>query len=159
MLFAPGATHSPHHAPREWIEKYAGRFDDGWDIIRAETLAKQKEMGIVPENTDLPPLNPGIRAWDELSPDERRLFARQMEVYAAFLAHTDHHIGRLLDFLEQAGLMENTLIIFLSDNGASGEGGAVGLASEMSFFNLSPETIEDMLEKIDEWGSPSTHPH
>lgn len=159
MLFAPGATHSPHHAPREWIEKYKGRFDDGWDLVRAETLARQKEMGIVPESTDLPPRNPGIRAWDELSADEKRLFARQMEVYAAFLSHTDHHIGRLLDFMEHAGLMENTLITFLSDNGASGEGGANGLASEMSFFNLSPETVEDMLEKLGEWGGPSTHPH
>jgi len=159
MLFAPGATHSPHHAPKEWIEKYRGRFDDGWDVVRAETLRMQKEMGIVPDNTDLPPLNPGIRPWDELSEDERRLFARQMEVYAAFLDHTDHHIGRLIDFLEHAGLLDNTLLIFLSDNGASGEGGAEGLASEMSFFNLTPEPLEEKLGKIDEWGSPSTHPH
>ncbi len=159
LYFAPGATHSPHHAPREWIERYKGRFDDGWDVIRGETLLRQKEMGIVPSNTDLPPLNPGVRPWDELSADERRLFARQMEVYAAFLSHTDHHIGRLLDFCEKVSLLENTLIIFLSDNGASGEGGANGLASEMSFFNLSPETLEEMLERIDEWGSPSTHPH
>jgi len=159
MLFAPGATHSPHHAPREWIERYRGRFDDGWDAVREETLAKQKEMRIVPQNTDLPPLNPGIRPWDELSDDERRLFARQMEVYAAFLSHTDQHIGRLIDFLEHAGILENTLVLFLSDNGASGEGGAEGLASEIGFFNLTPETLEEKLAKIDDWGSPSTHPH
>jgi arylsulfatase A-like enzyme len=159
MYFCPGATHSPHHAPREWIEAYRGRFDVGWDIVREETLARQKEMGIVPRSTDLPPLNPGVRAWDELSADERRLFARQMEVYAAFLSHTDHHIGRLAGFLQRAGLMDNTLVIFLSDNGASGEGGPTGLASELSYFNLSPESMEDMLPKLNEWGGPSTHPH
>ncbi len=159
MLFSPGATHSPHHAPREWIEKYRGRFDEGWDVIREETLRKQKEMGIVPAGTDLPPRNPGVKAWNALSEDERRLFARQMEVYAAFLSHTDHHIGRLIDFLERSGSLENTVVILLSDNGASGEGGANGLASEMSFFNLTPETLQDMLGKIDEWGGPSTHPH
>lgn len=159
MYFAPGATHSPHHAPREWIEKYRGRFDDGWDVIREETLARQKEMGVVPKSTELPPRNPGVRAWDALSADEKRLFARQMEVYAAFLSHTDHHIGRLVDYLEKAGLLDDTLIVFLSDNGASGEGGASGLVSEMSLFNLSTETPGDMLAKIDEWGGPSTHPH
>lgn len=159
MYFAPGATHSPHHAPPEWIETYRGAFDDGWDVVREETLARQKEIGVVPGSTELPPRNPGVKAWDELTGDERRLFARQMEVYAGFLSHTDHHIGRLLEFLEHGGLLENTMVVFLSDNGASGEGGASGLVSEMSLFNLAPETLEEKLGKLDEWGSPSTHPH
>ena len=157
--FATGAMHSPHHAPGEYIARYKGRFDEGWDVVRTETLARQKEMGIVPESTILPPRNAGVRAWDELSAEEKRLFARQMEVFAAYLTHTDDQIGRLVDFLERSGLLEDTLIVLLSDNGASGEGGANGLASEMSYFNLSPETVEDMLPKIDDWGDPSTHPH
>jgi arylsulfatase A-like enzyme len=159
MYFCTGAMHSPHHAPREWIEKYRGRFDDGWCNARGQTLERQKELGIVPQNTDLPPRNPGVLSWKDLSDDQRRLFARQMEVYAAFLSHTDHHIGRLVDSLEQSELLDNTLIVLLSDNGASGEGGANGLGSEMSYFNLSPESIEDMLPKMDRWGDPSTHPH
>jgi arylsulfatase A-like enzyme len=159
MYFAPGATHSPHHAPREWIDKYKGRFDDGWDVVRENTLRRQKEMGVVPESTVLPPRNPGVRAWDEISPDEKRVLTRQMEVFAAFLSHTDHHIGRVLDFMEHAGMMDNTVVIFLSDNGASGEGRAEGLVTEMSFFNFTPETLEFKLEKLDEWGGPSTHPH
>jgi arylsulfatase len=159
MYYATGAMHSPHHAPKEYIERYKGRFDAGWDVVREETLKKQKELGIVPESTVLPPRNPGVRAWDELSGDEKRLFCRQMEVFAAYLTHTDEQIGRVLAFLERSGLMQDTLIVLLSDNGASGEGGFSGLASEMSYFNMSPETVEDMLAKIDAWGDPSTHPH
>lgn len=159
MYYCPGAMHSPHHAPAEYIERYRGVFDAGWDVVREETLALQKEMGVVPESTQLPPLNPGVRAWDTLSEDEKRLFARQMEVFAAYLTHTDFHIGRLIDHLRATDLLDNTLIILLSDNGASGEGGENGLSSEMSFFNAAPETLQDMLGKIDEWGSPSTHPH
>ena len=159
MYFATGAMHSPHHAPKEYIERYRGRFDAGWDVVREETLQKQKELGIVPEGTVLPPRNPGVRAWEELSDDEKRLFCRQMEVFAAFLTHTDDQIGRLLATWSRTGIMDDTLIILLSDNGASGEGGFSGLVSEMSFFNMSPETVEDMLAKIDKWGEPSTHPH
>ena len=159
MYFCTGATHSPHHAPKEYIEKYKGVFDSGWDVVREETLEKQKELGVVPENTELPPPNPGVRAWDSLTDDEKRLFAHQMEVYAAFLTHTDYHLGRLIDFLETAGVLDDTLVVLVSDNGASGEGGANGLANEMSFLNLAPESVEEMLPRMDDWGSPSTHPH
>lgn len=159
MYYCTGAMHSPHHAPKEYIDQYKGAFDAGWDVVREETLAKQKELGVVPENTELPERNPGVRAWDSLSDDEKRLFARQQEVFAGYLTHTDEHIGRFIDYLTTAGILDNTLVILLSDNGASGEGGASGLSSEMSYFNLAPETVEDMLSKIDEWGSPSTHPH
>lgn len=159
LYYATGAMHSPHHAPREYIERYKGVFDVGWDVVREETLARQKELGVVPESTELPPRNPGVKAWDSLTDDERRLFARQMEVYAAYLTHTDEHIGRVLAHLRGAGILDNTLVVLLSDNGASGEGAATGLSSEMSFFNMSPESIEDMLPKIDEWGGPTTHPH
>ena len=159
MYFCTGAMHSPHHAPKEYIEEYKGAFDAGWDIVREETLARQKELGVVPENTELPAPNPGVKAWASLGDGDKRLFARQMEVFAAYLTHTDHHVGRLIDFLEEAGVLDDTLVILVSDNGASGEGGANGLSSEMSLFNLSPESIEDMLAKVDDWGSPSTHPH
>ena len=159
MYYCTGAMHSPHHAPVEWIDRYSGVFDEGWDVIREQTLEKQKELGVVPPGTELPPRNPGVRAWDSLTGDEKRLFARQMEVYAAYLSHTDHHVGRLIDFLETEGVLDDTLVILLSDNGASGEGGPNGLASEMSFFNIAPESVEEMLARIDDWGSPSTHPH
>ena len=159
MYFCPGAMHSPHHAPVEFVERYRGRFDGGWDVVREETLARQKEMGVVPRDTVLPPRNPGVRSWEELSDDERRLFARQMEVYAAFLTHTDDQVGRVLDHLERAGLLDDTLVMLLSDNGASGEGGPNGMLSEISFFNMTPESVEDMLARLEEWGSPSTHPH
>lgn len=159
MYFCPGAMHSPHHAPAEYIKRYRGRFDDGWDVIRAETLEKQKEMGIVPEATILPPRNPGVRAWDELSDDERRLFARQMEVYAAFLTHTDDQVGRVLDHLDRTGIADDTLVMLLSDNGASAEGGPVGMISEMSFFNMTPESVPEMLARLDEWGTYTSHPH
>ena len=123
LYFAPGATHSPHHAPPEYIERYRGVFDDGWDVIRDETLARQIEIGVVPEGTTLPPRNQGVRAWDELSDDERAVYARQMEVYAAFVDHTDDQIGRLLDHLRASGVFDDTLVCPLSDNGASAEGG------------------------------------
>ncbi len=159
MYYCPGAMHSPHHAPPEYIERYRGAFDAGWDVIREETLARQKELGVVPADTDLPPRNPGVKAWDELEDKEKRLLARQMEVFAAYLTHTDEHIGRLIDYLEQTGILDDTLVLLLSDNGARAEGGQSGLASEMSYFNLAPETVDEMLLKLDEWGGPSTHPH
>jgi arylsulfatase A-like enzyme len=155
-----GACHSPHHAPKEYIDKYQGKFDQGWDVVRNETLARQKALGIVPENTELPPRNPGVKAWDSLSTDEKRLFARMMEVYAGFLDHTDHQVGRLMDHLEKTGQINNTMIILTSDNGASMEGGTNGSFSEYMLFNGMPEeNVSFLLTKIDELGGPMTFSH
>lgn len=160
MYLAFGACHSPHHAPKENIDKYAGKFDQGWDAVRNETLTRQKEMGIVPENTDLPPRNPGVKAWDSLSDDEKQLFARMMEVYAGFLDHTDEEIGRLIDYLDETGQLNNTMIILTSDNGASMEGGMNGSFSEYLMLNLMPpENVSFLMSKIDELGGPMTFGH
>jgi arylsulfatase A-like enzyme len=154
-----GATHSPHHVPQEYVEPYRGAFDDGWDEIRRQTLEHQIETGLVPAGTTLPDLNPGVRAWSELTDDERRLYARQMEVYAGMVTHTDAQIGRLIDFLDRSGLRDDTLVMVLSDNGASAEGAADGRLDSFGYINGAPDSVETMLEHLDEWGSPSTHPH
>jgi arylsulfatase A-like enzyme len=175
MYFCPGATHAPHHAPTEWIEKYHGRFDMGYERYREIVFERQKEMGIFPADAELTPLNPYagessaegkpwpaldvVRPWDELSDDEKRLFARMAEVYAGFLSHTDHEIGRLLDFLEQSGELDNTIVVLVSDNGASGEGGPNGSVNENKFFNSIPDSIEENLQYIDVLGSPATYNH
>jgi arylsulfatase A-like enzyme len=178
LYYAPGAAHAPHHAPKEWIEKFAGRFDMGYEAIRGQILARQKELGIVPAGTELPPLNPIgtpqtrtgpdgkpfplidiTRPWDSLSAEERRLFARMAEVYAGFLAHADHHIGRLLDYLADTGQLDNTLVIVVSDNGASGEGGPNGSVNENMFMNGIPDDLAENLAKIDELGGPNTYNH
>ncbi len=178
LYYAPGAAHAPHHAPREWIDKYKGQFDMGYEAMREETLARQKQMGIIPADTELPPINPlgtsetfkgpdgqpfpaldVTRPWDSLSADEQRLFSRMAEVYAGFLSHADHQIGRLLDYLDQTGQRENTLVVVVSDNGASGEGGPDGSVNEMKFFNGIPDDVTANLAMIDEIGGPSTYPH
>ncbi len=160
MYYAPGATHAPHHAPKEWIDKYKGKFNKGWDKIREETYARQKELGIIPEGTQLAPKPDDIKDWDQLSADEQKLFARQMEVYAGFAAHTDHEVGRVISAVEDLGIMDNTVIIYIAgDNGASAEGQMNGMYQEMTYFNAYPETVPEMLEHYDEWGSPSTYPH
>ncbi|EMS31276.1 Arylsulfatase [Mariniradius saccharolyticus AK6] len=160
MYYAPGATHAPHHAPKEFIAKYKGKFDQGWDRLREETLARQKQMGIVPANTQLAPKPKEIKDWDALSAEEKKLFARQMEVYAGFAEHTDYEIGRLISSLEEMGELDNTMIVFIAgDNGASAEGQMNGMFSEMTYFNQVPETVEDMLKHYDEWGSKETYPH
>jgi arylsulfatase A-like enzyme len=159
LYLALGAMHSPHHAPTEYIERCRGAFDDGWDAVRAETLARQKELGIMPEGVVLSDRNPGIAAWETLPEDEQRLYARQMEVFAGFLAHTDEQLGRFFDFLDQSGIGDDTLLVVLSDNGASAEGGQNGLLNELSYFNGEPESVGEMLEHLDEWGGPTTHPH
>ncbi|HET7807052.1 MAG TPA: arylsulfatase, partial [Gaiellaceae bacterium] len=175
MYFCPGATHAPHHAPREWIEKYEGRFDMGYEAYREQVFERQKQLGIFPEDAELSPLNPYageksakgkpwpeldvVRPWDSLSEDEQRLFCRMAEVYAGFLSHTDHEIGRLLDFLEQSGQLENTIVVFVSDNGASAEGGPNGSVNETKFFNGIPDSIEENLQYLDELGSPTTYNH
>ncbi len=175
MYFCPGATHAPHHAPEEWINRYKGKFDMGYEAYRELVFARQKQLGIFPEDAELTPLNPYaeetsadgkpwpeldvVRPWDSLSDDEKRLFCRMAEVYAGFLSHTDHEIGRLLDFLEESGELENTIVVLVSDNGASGEGGPNGSVNENKFFNGIPDTIEENLQYLDELGSPATYNH
>jgi len=160
IYYAPGATHAPHHAPKEYINRYKGKFDGGWDQLREEIIARQKRMGIIPENTKLAPKPKDIKDWETLSADEKKLFARQMEVYAGFAEHTDHEIGRLIQTIEDMGEMENTIIIYIAgDNGSSAEGQMNGMFSEMTYFNQVPETVPDMLKHYDEWGSESTYPH
>jgi len=152
-----GATHAPHQAPKEFIDKYKGRFDDGWDKIREQWFARQKEMGIVPPNTELAPRNPGVKPWDELSEGEKRLGLRLQEAFAGFLDHTDHHIGRLVDFLESIGELDNTLLFLMSDNGASQEGGPIGYMDTFKSFNGIPEVLEESLERLDDIGGPNTN--
>jgi arylsulfatase len=160
VYFAPGATHAPHHVPKEWIAKYASKFDQGWDRYREETLARQIRLGVVPPGTKLAAKPPAIKDWEALSADEKRLFARQMEVFAAFGEHTDHEIGRLTKAIEDLRVMDNTLFIYIAgDNGASAEGSMTGLFNEVSFFNGVPEQLADVLRYVDNWGDPTTYPH
>lgn len=160
VYFAPGATHAPHHVPKEWIAKWKGKFDQGWDKIREETLARQIQLGMVPPGTKLAPKPAAIKDWDTLSADEKRLFTRQAEVFAAFLEYTDHEIGRMLEAFDEVGQADNTLVLYIAgDNGTSGEGGQNGMFNEYTYFNGVNETVEDMLKKIDQWGGPETYPH
>ncbi len=160
MYFAPGAVHAPHHVPKEWIAKYKGKFDAGWDKLREETLAKQIERGVVPRGTKLAPKPAFIKDWDSLSADEKGLFARQMEVFAGFGEYTDQEIGRLVQAVADQGQLDNTLVFYIvGDNGASAEGGAHGVFNEMSYFNGVPEPLELQLERIDELGGPMAYSH
>ena len=160
IYFAPGATHAPHHVPAEWRDKYKGKFDQGWDKVREETLERQKKLGVVPANTKLAPKHKDIKDWSALSADEKKLFARQMETYAGFAEHTDNEIGRLYSAIEEIGQLDNTLFIYIvGDNGASAEGQMNGCFNEMSFFNGAPEPVEGMVKNIDKWGGPETYPH
>ncbi|HET8946333.1 MAG TPA: arylsulfatase [Candidatus Polarisedimenticolia bacterium] len=160
MYFATGATHAPHHAPAEYAKKYRGRFDQGWGRLREETFARQKQMGVIPENAKLTPRPPEIPAWDSLDADRKRLFARQMEVFAGFGEHTDHEIGRLVDALEDMKVLDNTLLFFiLGDNGASAEGGPDGTYNEMLALNGIVSDVSSQMKWMDEWGGPKTFPH
>jgi arylsulfatase len=159
MYFCTGAMHAPHHAPKDWIDKYAGAFDAGWDEYRKQVFERQLAMGIIPPGTRLSERDPDVAAWDGLRADEKRLYARMMEVFAGYLEHTDHQLGRLLDFLQQVGHLDDTLIMVVSDNGASAEGGPHGSINENLFFNNVPETLEDNLEAIDELGGPKCFNH
>ena len=159
LHFCTGATHAPHHVPKEWADRYQGAFDDGWDAYREKVFARQKELGIIPQDAELSRHDPDVPAWESLSDDQRRLYARMMEVFAGFLSHTDHHIGRLLDHLESIGELENTLIMVISDNGASAEGGPTGTTNEAQFFNNAQEPFEDSLAAIDELGGPKHFNH
>ena len=156
MYFCPGAGHAPHHVPKEWADKYKGKFDDGWDAYREKTFARQKELGIIPKDAELSRHDPDVQDWNKLSADEKKLYARMMEVFAGFLTHTDYHYGRLFNFLKTIGEWDNTLIMFISDNGASAEGGPTGSVNENKFFNNVPDSLEENLKKIDELGGPHT---
>jgi arylsulfatase A-like enzyme len=175
MYYCPGAGHAPHHSPEEWTDKYKGVFDEGYEVYAQKTYERMKEMGMIPENTDLAPMNSMVdetsvegapwpeldivRPWDSLSDDEKKLFIRMAEVYAGYVSYTDHHIGRMLDHLEQIGQLDNTLIVVISDNGASGEGGPNGSVNENKFFNNIPDSLKDNLAMLDELGGPNTYNH
>jgi len=160
IYYAPGAVHAPHHVPQEWIDHWKGKFDQGWDKMREEILARQIKLGIVPDGTKLAPKPAAIPDWETLSADQKRLFARQFEVFAGFLEMTDHEVGRLLQAVKDAGQGDNTLVFLVyGDNGTSAEGGANGMFSEMTYFNGVQEKVEDMLKFMDKWGGPETYPH
>jgi arylsulfatase len=157
MMVTPGACHAPHQAPGDLIDKYDAVFSKGWDRTRTDRLARQIELGIVPAGTDLPPRNDFVRAWDDHSSDEQRLFTRLTAAYAAMLEHADTHFGRLLAFLATAGRLDDTIVLALSDNGASQEGGPLGFVNAMGPYNLVPESIEQKIARIDDIGGPDTH--
>jgi len=177
MYFCPGCAHAPHHVFREWADKYKGRFDMGYEDIRKQILANQKKMGLLPDSTELSPINPHgepavkgpdgqpwpkldfVLPWNSLSQDEKTLFIRMAEVFAGFVSYTDQEIGRMLDYLEESGQLENTIIIVISDNGGSGEGGPTGSFNEIKFFNNVPDDIRENLLRIDELGSPKAYNH
>ncbi|MGB3184732.1 MAG: arylsulfatase [Ornithinimicrobium sp.] len=160
--FAPGATHAPHHVPLEWAEKYKGQFDDGWDAVRERTFARQKELGVIPDDAELTARHDEITAWDDMPDEMKPVLARQMEVYAGFLEHTDHHVGRVIDAIDDLGVLEDTLIYYIiGDNGASAEGTMNGAFNEMANFNgmAGLETHEFMQSKMDEFGTPESYNH
>lgn len=160
VYFAPGATHAPHHVPKEWIARWKGRFDQGWDKLREEILARQIERGVVPRGTKLAPKPEAIPAWDTLTAEEKTLFTRQAEVFAAFVEMTDHEVGRVIKAIADIGQLDNTLIFLVyGDNGTSAEGGRNGMFSEMTYFNGVQEQVGDMLKHLDKWGGPETYPH
>jgi arylsulfatase len=160
MYFATGATHAPHHAPKEWIAKYKGEFSGGWDRLREETFARQKKLGVVPQNAKLTPRPKEIPAWADMSADQKRLFERQMETFAGFAEHTDNEVGRLVAQLEAIGALENTLFYYIvGDNGASAEGGPEGAYNEMMALNGIIGKADQMMPHIDDWGGPTTFPH
>jgi arylsulfatase A-like enzyme len=162
VYFAPGATHAPHHVPAEWSEKYKGKFDQGWDALREEILGRQKELGVIPPDTKLTARHEEIPAWEDMPDELKPVLARQMEVYAGFLEHTDHHIGRLVDALEDLGILEDTLVYYIiGDNGASAEGTIRGSFNEGFMLNGASalETTEFMASRIDDFGTPEAYNH
>ena len=159
LYFAPGANHAPHHVPKEWADKYKGKFDEGWDVYREKVFARQKELGIMPKDAKLSRHDPDVQEWAKLPADERKLYARMMEVFAGFCEHMDHHVGRLIDFIDHLGELDNTLIMFISDNGASSEGGPNGSVNENKFFNNVPDDLKQNLAAIDDLGGPKYFNH
>jgi arylsulfatase len=169
MWFCPGANHAPHHAPEEYIAKYKGKFDDGYEAYREWVLARMIERGVMPEGTELTPLNPMpedianevdfVRPWGELNDDEKKLFARMAEVFAGFSEYTDVQVGRIIDYLEQTGQLDNTLVFYCADNGASGEGSPNGSVNENKFFNGYPDELSENMQYLGTLGSPETYNH
>lgn len=160
VYFATGATHAPHQVPEAWIKKFEGKFDGGWDLYREETFKRQKEMGIIPANAKLTKRPDSLPAWDSLPEDQRKVYARMMAVFAAFTAHTDHEVGRLIDSVQEMGELDNTLVLYMAgDNGSSAEGGLNGLLNEMTFFNGIPEPLDAKLAAIDSLGSDKHYNH
>ena len=157
MYLAFGATHAPHQAPADYLAKYRGVFDEGWDVWRERWFNRQKELGVIPAETELAPRNPGVEAWTDLTDNQRRLACRLQEAFAAFLDHTDDQIGRLMDSLERLGIADDTMVVLLADNGASQEGGPFGVLHEMKFFNFLIETPDEAIHRIDEIGGPHSH--
>jgi arylsulfatase A-like enzyme len=177
MYLAPQAGHAPHHVPKEWADRYKGKFDQGYEAIRTEILERQKELGLLPEETDLSAINPHgepaatgpdgqpwpmldtVRPWDSLSADEQRLFSRMAEVFAGYISYADHELGRVLDYLEESDQLDNTLIVVVSDNGGSGEGGPNGSFNEWRFFNGIADSTDLTIPHIDELGTPDSYNH
>jgi arylsulfatase len=159
MHFALGAQHAPHHVPKEWADRYKGKFDKGWDVYRKETFDRQKKLGLIAKDAKLSRHDPDVQDWNKLSADERKLYARMMEVFAGFLEHTDHYIGELIAFLKEMGEYENTLIMLISDNGASAEGGPTGSVNENKFFNNVPDSLQQNLAALDDIGGPKYFNH
>jgi arylsulfatase len=169
MWFCPGANHAPHHAPEEYIAKYKGKFDDGYEAYREWVLPRMIAKGIIPEGTQLTPINPMpedaanpadmVRPWASLNADEKKLFSSLAEVYAGFSEYTDAQVGRIIDYLEQSGQLENTLVIYGADNGASGEGSPNGTVNENKFFNGFPDEMAENLKLLDKLGGPDTYEH
>ncbi len=160
VYFAPGALHAPHHAPKSYIDRYKGQFDDGWDVLRERIFAKQKQMGVIPANTELTKRPNEIPSWESQTPDQKKLEARQMETFAGFAEHTDEQIGRVVDVLQEMGVLDNTLFIYIvGDNGASAEGGPEGAYNEMMALNGIINNAAINMPHLDNWGDPSTFPH
>jgi arylsulfatase A-like enzyme len=162
MYYAPGATHAPHHVPKEWSEKYTGRFDEGWDALRERTFARQKELGVIAPDADLTERPDEIPSWEEMDDELHPVLSRQMEIYAGFLEQTDHHVGRVVDTLDDLGVLDDTLVLYiLGDNGASAEGTLRGCFNEMTTLNgmAGVETTEFLLSKIDDFGTPEAYNH
>ena len=169
MWFCPGANHAPHHAPKDYIAKYKGKFDDGYDAYRTWVLPRMIAKGVIPQGTELTPFNPMpeemanagdfVRPWNSLKPDEKKLFSRLAEVYAGFSEYTDAQVGRIIDYLEQSGQLDNTMVLYAADNGASGEGGPNGSVNENKFFNGYPDELSENMKLIDVLGGPDTYEH
>ena len=156
---ALGAAHAPLHAPKAHIEKYKGRFDQGWDAVRDETYHRQKALGLIPADTELPPRNPGVQPWADLTPDQKTVYTRLQEVFAGYVDHADENLGRLFSALDEMEIRDNTLVIVLSDNGASQEGLQNGTANTDRYRNYNPDTVAEMLSQLDKLGGPETDPH
>jgi arylsulfatase A-like enzyme len=169
MWFCPGANHAPHHSPKEYADKYKGQFDDGYEAYREWVLPRMIEKGVLPKGTQLTPINPlpedvlppgdAVRPWNTLNADEKKLFSRMAEVYAGFSEYTDLQVGRIIDYLKKSGQLDNTIVFYCADNGASGEGSPNGSINENKFFNSYPDELSENLKYLDVLGGPDTYGH